>query len=243
VTFLPTLISRRESLLTDFSFVSATGMREALLNENKVLFLDGGLATTLESFGLDLRNSLWSASALIERPELVAKAHLQFAQAGCDIVSTASYQLTLQARPNDGEALLQRSVELARSSGARFVAGSIGSFGAYLADGSEYRGFAHEGIEFLQNFHRRRAEILWKCGVSCLLFETIPCLDESRAVLQMLSDRHVVIVSFSMLRASGVRRGDVCLLCGLSVVERRLNRNLSTRLNCARRLNAVSELE
>lgn len=190
-----------------------------LLRE-KVVVLDGGLATTLESYGMNLNNSLWSASALLTDPETVARAHKAFVSSGCDLISTASYQLTLQARPDDGEALLRRSVSLARESGAMFVAASIGSYGAFLADGSEYDGSYGERCSeaFLQDFHRERIRMLAP-GVDVLLFETFPCLAEARAVLRLLSPSQFAIVSFQcrdhLRLASGELFSDAVALCNL----------------------------
>ncbi len=165
-------------------------------NSSRCLVLDGGLATTLEMHGCNLRNKLWSASVLIENPSLVQKVHSEFANAGCDIVTTASYQMTLQARPLDGGELLELSVRLAKESGARFVAASVGSYGAFLADGAEYVGKYGVSSEFLQDFHRERINILWNCKPDFVLLETIPCVAEARAVLSILEPNFLVAVSF-----------------------------------------------
>jgi homocysteine S-methyltransferase len=173
-------------------------LKEALSREG-CLLLDGGLATTLESYGCDLRNKLWSASVLISDPQLVLRTHKAFVDDGCDVVTTCSYQLTLQARPDDGADLLRRSVQLARESGARFVAASVGSFGAYLADGSEYTGTygLKAGAEaMLKQFHAERVKILRETGPDVLLFETIPCLAEARALIDLLVPGDVACVSF-----------------------------------------------
>lgn len=69
------------------------------------------------------------------------------------------------------------------------VAASVGCYGAAQADGSEYQGDygAQIGLEGLKEWHRRRLNVLADAdGVDLLMFETIPCLEEARAVLSLL---------------------------------------------------------
>ena len=56
------------------------------------------------------------------------------------------------------------------------VAASIGSYGAYRADDSEYSGDYGKSVtkEALKNFHRRRLQVLAGAGPDLIAFETIP---------------------------------------------------------------------
>ncbi len=65
------------------------------------------------------------------------------------------------------------------------VAASIGPYGAFLADGSEYRGDYGIGRAALVDFHRRRWELLAQSGADVLLCETIPTLVEARALADL----------------------------------------------------------
>nr|MBA2817252.1 Homocysteine S-methyltransferase [Candidatus Pantoea persica] len=90
------------------------------LTENDTLILDGALATELEARGCNLAESLWSAKALMENPELIYQVHYDYFAAGARVAITASYQATPQgfaARELDEAqslALIARSVELVR---------------------------------------------------------------------------------------------------------------------------------
>ncbi|KAF9600203.1 hypothetical protein IFM89_005027 [Coptis chinensis] len=53
--------------------------------------IDGGLATELERHGADLNDPLWSAKCLISSPHLIQTVHLDYLEAGVDIILTASY--------------------------------------------------------------------------------------------------------------------------------------------------------
>jgi homocysteine S-methyltransferase len=144
--------------------------------------LDGGLATELERRGHDLSSELWSARLLRDDPAAIVDVHRAFVAAGAEIVTSGSYQASFDALGDDAEPLLRRSVTLAREAGSRWVAASIGPYGAMLADGSEYRGDYGLSITQLRNWHRRRLNVLADAGADVLAAETIPCLAEVEAL-------------------------------------------------------------
>jgi homocysteine S-methyltransferase len=180
----------------------------AILQTHPIVILDGALATELERRGADLRDSLWSAKILFEVPALIRAVHLDYFLAGADCAITASYQATVDGFAGRGlseaEALglIQRSVQLAveardafwANSAQRvgrprpFVAASVGPYGAFLADGSEYRGDYGLSEEALIAFHRPRMAALVAAGADMIACETIPCLIEARALVRLLAE-------------------------------------------------------
>jgi homocysteine S-methyltransferase len=162
-----------------------------------VLVADGGLATELEARGHDLSDSLWSARLLMDAPQEITAAHRAFFRAGAVIATTASYQASFAGFAARGLArgeavrLMRRSVELAQAARddmagdgrTRWVAASVGPYGAALADGSEYRG--RYGLSFaeLVAWHRPRLEALAEARPDVLALETVPDLDEAEALL------------------------------------------------------------
>ena len=161
--------------------------------------LDGGLATLLEAHGHDLSSALWSARLLAENPEAITAAHREYFRAGAEVAITSSYQASYQGFAELGldrataEELLRRSVRLAREAATsvddrdgvtqRWVAASVGPYGAALADGSEYRGDYGLTVDQLREWHRPRLEILADAGADVLALETIPCMAEAEALL------------------------------------------------------------
>lgn len=68
------------------------------------------------------------------------------------------------------------------------MAGSVGPYGAYLADGSEYRGdYARSADEFTA-FHRPRVEALLDAGADLLACETLPSFAEINALAALLTE-------------------------------------------------------
>ncbi|MBB5156203.1 homocysteine S-methyltransferase [Saccharopolyspora phatthalungensis] len=164
------------------------------------MILDGGLATELEAQGHDLSDALWSARLLADAPEEIVAAHAAFFRAGAAIATTASYQASFEGFAERGiertEAakLMRRSVELARLAGEvepgrhRWVAASIGPYGAVLADGSEYRGRYGLTKRELHDFHRPRLEVLAEACPDVFALETIPDIDEAEALVEAVAD-------------------------------------------------------
>ncbi len=161
------------------------------------MVLDGGLATLLERHGHDLSSDLWSARLLRDDPDAIERAHREFFEAGAEVATTASYQVSFEGFGATGvdraevEQLLRRSIELAadaRDAAAPdgWVAASVGPYGAVLADGSEYRGDYDLDVDGLRAFHRPRLDVLASMvgeRADVLAVETIPCLAEVEAVL------------------------------------------------------------
>ncbi len=181
---------------------------ESILQKYPAVILDGALATELERRGADLKDKLWSAKLLIENPELIRQVHYDYFAAGADCAITASYQASINGFMQRGLSekkaveLIQRSVQLAIearnefwSDGLNrvgrprpFVAASVGPYGAYLADGSEYRGQYGLSQSELEQFHRPRIEALVAAGPDLLACETIPCLIEAKAIVNVLKE-------------------------------------------------------
>jgi homocysteine S-methyltransferase len=180
----------------------------SILNDYPALVIDGALATELERRGCDLKDDLWSARILLEQPEVIKQVHLDYFRAGADCAITASYQATIEGfekrglNQEEAIALLQKSVGLAREArdefwsdasnrtgrAKPFIAASVGPYGAFLADGSEYRGDYGLSEKELIEFHRPRMKALIEAGADILACETIPCLVEAQAVAKLLKE-------------------------------------------------------
>ena len=92
--------------------------------------------------------------------------------------------------------------------------GAVGPYGAYLADGSEYRGNYGVSDKALYNFHRRRMELLWEAGADLLLIETQPSMDEALIEAQIAEELGAAYwISFSCKDGSHINEGDHIRSC------------------------------
>lgn len=208
---------------------------EPHLEQQGYVVLDGALATELERRGADLNDPLWSAKLLIEAPELIKQVHADYLRAAADVITTASYQATLegfQARGMSAEAaadLIRLSVTLAVEARDEFwsecqdrkdrlrplVAASVGPYGAFLADGSEYSGDYRLTHDELVEFHRSRLDILSRTPADLIAFETIPSFLEGQALVDLLRDYPGLTawIAFSCRDGRHVSHGERLMKC------------------------------
>ncbi|MBC7841857.1 MAG: homocysteine S-methyltransferase [Gemmatimonadaceae bacterium] len=195
-----------------------------------IAIVDGALATELEARGADLHDPLWSARVLLEQPELIRAVHDAYFASGADVAITATYQATFEGfarRGIDASAaadLMQLAVRIACESrdahwltqanvvGAvkPLVAASVGPYGAFLADGSEYRGDYALDEDALIAWHAPRFRVLAESGADLLACETTPCAIEARAYMRLL-DAHPTArawITFSARSGTHISSGE-----------------------------------
>jgi homocysteine S-methyltransferase len=207
----------------------------SILDRYPALVIDGALATELERRGCDLKDDLWSAKILLEQPEVIKQVHFDYFKAGADCAITASYQATIEGfvkrglSEREAIALIQTSVRLAMAARDEFwaeasnqagrprpfVAASVGPYGAFLADGSEYRGKYGLTEKELMDFHRPRMRALIEAGADLLACETIPCLVEAQAIASLLREFPAIHawVSFSARDEKHISEGQLLADC------------------------------
>ena len=189
-----------------YSMMNATSNLQKLLEQDAPIMLDGGLGSELDRRGYDISTPLWSAELLISHPQAIIDTHRAYLDAGAQCITSASYQAsvagfaTLGVSQQQAQGLIIKSVDLARTARDQFleqnpncgyqplIAASIGPYGAFLADGSEYSGNYGVDDQTLLEFHRQRLLWLDAAGADVLACETIPGLQEA-GVLRQLLDR------------------------------------------------------
>ena len=140
------------------------------VSNSTVLIGDGGLATELEARGHDLSDDQWSARLLLDAPDEIVAAHAAFYRADAERLMRRSVELALAARDEVG-------------GDGRWVAVSVGPYGAALANGEEYIGRYGLTVAQLADWHLPRLEILADAGADVLAIETVPDIDEAEALV------------------------------------------------------------
>ncbi len=207
---------------------------EETLKKTGIMVIDGSMSTALEEMGCQLSDNLWTAKILANEPEKIRQVHYNYFCAGADCGITASYQATIPGFMSRGysrqeaEALIAKAVELflearslwweaeGRDAGRAYpmCLGAVGPYGAYLADGSEYRGNYGVSDETLREFHRRRMEILWESGADMLLIETQPSLNEALIAAGIAEELGADYwISFSCKDETHICEGDEIRTC------------------------------
>lgn len=223
---------------------ASTNRLSKLLASKKVVVLDGAMGTELERLGHDLRHELWSGRVLRDEPAEIGRVHDAYIDAGADVILTASYQI------GDAPLLLKRAVSTARAACEphnRLIAvgGSLGPYGACLADGSEYTGRYDISFEDLVSFYQARVGPLLDAGVDFIAFETIPSLSEAKAIAVAIEKMHwgsaLAWISFTCKDEAHVANGDAFGPCIAAVAD--LSNVLAVGVNCTAPQHIVSLLE
>jgi homocysteine S-methyltransferase len=225
-----------------------------------ILFIDGGLSTELEALGENLNDALWSARILLENPDAIYRTHKNYFDAGANVATTSTYQASLEGFQKRGlsvdqsKELIRLGIELAdrargdflkeNPGGKAFVAASIGPFGAFLADGSEYRGNYAARVQKIRNFHSSRIEIIQEVAdkFDFWAVETLPSLEEALIVADILGeDPHPAWFSFTLSDQQHIAEGT-----SLAEVARVLDENVAVSaigVNCCHPAWVESALE
>ncbi|QKF83377.1 homocysteine S-methyltransferase [Halarcobacter ebronensis] len=215
---------------------------EILLAKQKYIILDGALGTQMQKNGYDINDSLWSAKFLAEDPKAIEEIHLQYLEAGADCIITSSYQASIEGFLQKGftkekaKELIVLSINLAKkirdefwqnlkdksNRGKPLVAASIGPYGAFLANGSEYTGEYNIPNEELKEFHKKRLEIIAKTNPDLFAVETIPSLNEAKIICELLKAFNIPAwISFSAKNSSLTNANDDIKECAKYLDEQK----------------------
>lgn len=114
-----------------------------------------------------------------------------------------------------------------------WIAGSVGPYGAWLADGSEYRGDYVVGKEALKDFHRGRIQALVRGGVDLLACETMPQVGEVEALVELLQEEFSDVEAwFSFTLRDGGHIADGTPLAAVVELLRPARQVVAVGVNC-----------
>ncbi|KAL1458279.1 hypothetical protein WDU94_008440 [Cyamophila willieti] len=182
---------------------------------SELYLVDGGFSSQLsrhvgEDNVTEKDNPLWCAAFLHSNKQAVIDTHRDYVRAGCDIITTNTYQASVEGfvqhlglSEEQSIKLLQDAVKFAKEAIVLEekrdpgivnrhvrVAGSLGSYGAFLHDGSEYRGDFIETVtkQELIDYHRPRIEALIQGGIDVLAIETLPAQEEAVVLAELIKE-------------------------------------------------------
>ncbi|XP_075212898.1 betaine-homocysteine S-methyltransferase-like [Lycorma delicatula] len=198
-----------------------------------ITLIDGGFSQISSHVKVYVENHpLWNAQFLISHPKAVIETHKDYIKAGADIITTNTYQASINGFQehlglNKQECidLIKKAVEFAKQaideeshsinySGRQVkIAGSVGSYGACLHDGSEYRGEYCDTVsnEQLATWHRPRFIALAEAGIDIFGIETIPALKEALVLCDLMKEfpDKKAWISFTCKDEKHTSRGEV----------------------------------
>jgi len=173
-----------------------------MLAAKPLLILDGAMGTELQRREVDTGLPLWSANALMVHPEVIRQIHMDYIEAGADIITTNTFRTTRRTLrrgnlPDRSLQLTNMAVAIARQAREAYtdretlIAGSM----APLEDC--YRPDLVPGDADLNAEHAELASRLADAGVDFLLVETMNTIREAYAACSAAkATGKEVVVSF-----------------------------------------------
>lgn len=176
------------------------------------IILDGATGTELERRGARMSAPLWSAHALLDDPGLVRRVHLEYAEAGAQVLTTNTFRT--HARNLAAGGLADRAAELTTLA-VRLAIEARDVFTRTHPDGAGIR--IAGAISPLEDCfrpadspgagagpeHRAIARQLVDAGADLLLIETMARVDEARAAVLAAQDLGRPIWLAVVARADG----------------------------------------
>ncbi|GLY11556.1 bifunctional homocysteine S-methyltransferase/methylenetetrahydrofolate reductase [Pseudobacillus badius] len=150
--------------------------------QTEVLTADGAMGTLLYSYGIDFCYEELN----VEKPEIIEKIHLDYIQAGADIIQTNTYsanalKLARYGMENRTEELNKAAVRIAKQAAApeqRFVLGTIGGIRGIRKSSAS--------LSEIKSAFQQQAEAILQESPDGLLLETYYDFEELTTVLQLL---------------------------------------------------------
>jgi homocysteine S-methyltransferase len=155
----------------------------------KPILLDGPVGTEIERRGGEISIPLWSAKGLLDNPDMIREIHLDYINAGADVITTNTFRTqerTFQkvGLNNYGKDMTQLAVELAKEAKKKSlqrvkIAGSI----APLEEC--YSPELVPDINSLKIEHRDMANWLVDAGIDLFLIETMNSIKEAKVAYEI----------------------------------------------------------
>lgn len=185
----------------------SAGPLTQLLLVKRPLILDGAMGTELQRRGANVGLPLWSAHPLLEHLELVLQVHMDYLDAGADIITADTFRTTPRTfrragAPDRSQEMTERAIGLARlaretvSRHPALIAASMGP----LEDC--YRPDLVPAEEELEDEHGQQARRL-SGGSDFLLLETIGTVREAVAVCRAAREAGKEFVISFLCREEG----------------------------------------
>jgi len=179
------------------------------INNNDILVADGATGTNLITRGLP--SGVTAESWVIEQPERIIQLHMDFINAGADIILTSTFSanpIRLKNSLLEGKSdyINRKAVELAQTAaeGSQvYIAGSLGPVGQLL------KPYGPLEVDEVQAAYAEQARALTEAGVNLLVIETQFDMAEIKAAIQgvRLAGNLPLVVSLSYDRGKRTMMG------------------------------------
>jgi len=175
--------------------------------------LDGATGSELLRRGIASAGKLWGVGALLEAPEEVRRVHHDYAAAGAEALTAATFRVAPYSLRKAGleersEELAALALELARAGADQAGSGAL-VFASQTTLEDCYRPDLVPDDDTLRREHAATAAILAATGADALLLETFNTVREARIAAEAAAETGLpVIVSFACVSGARLLSGE-----------------------------------
>ena len=201
------------------------------IKKDKFILFDGAMGTMLQKYGLE-------AGELPEKlnltnPEIIKRIHLEYVNAGAEVITTNTFGANSRKFNQDIKAVdvIKSGVQLAKESGAKYVALDVGPTGALLQP------LGLLSFEDAYDIFKEQIIAGSKSGADIILIETMSDLYEVKAAVLAAKENCNLPIICTMTFAEDGRtflgtdpKTAVITLCGLGVDAVGINCSLGPEL-------------
>ncbi len=186
-----------------------------LLSTRKPLILSGAMGTELERRGVYIGLPLWSANVLLNDPEIVLRIHLDYIDAGADVIVTNTFRTNRRVfqraeLPDRSAELTRTAVRLALDARSRRPGRPILIAGSMAPVEDCYAPELVPSTKALAAEHTEMAERLAEEGVDFILIETMTTIREAATACEAaLKTGKDVVVSFTCRKNGTLYGGEL----------------------------------
>jgi S-methylmethionine-dependent homocysteine/selenocysteine methylase len=175
--------------------------------------LDGATGSELLRRGVSAAGRLWGVGALLDDPDAVRRLHRDYAAAGADALTAATFRVAPYSLRRAGledrtDELASLAVRLARE-GSREAGRDLPVFASQTTLEDCYRPDLVPGDDTLRHEHAATAAVLAGAGADVLLLETFNTVREARIAVQAaVATGLPVIASFTCTSGGRILSGE-----------------------------------
>jgi homocysteine S-methyltransferase len=187
---------------------------QQMLATKSPLILSGAMGTELERRGVDIGLPLWSANALLSRPEVVLQIHTDYIEAGADIIVTNTFRTNRRPfknanLPDRSHELTSKAVALAQEARDRFPGREVLIAGCIAPVEDCYRPDLVPTEKELLDEHTELTNRLARHDVDFMLVETMTTIREAYAACAAAkATGREVVVSFTCTKEGTLYGGE-----------------------------------
>ncbi len=154
-------------------------------SRGQILLLDGATGTELQKRGVPMNHAVWSATATLTHPEILRQIHLDYIEAGAQLIiantfSTSRHLLSQAGMEKDFVRLNRRAVQIARE--AREVSAQSGVLVAASISPENFV-FNPPPVSLAKDFFAEQSEIYAKAGADLIMLEMMREVEYTQAAL------------------------------------------------------------